>query len=808
MLLFRFSLVTLSLHFIFRRRDLLKQLALLFFLLSSISSSLSALTLSVNVAREEGEDYSTIHITEDLEFGCLSEKDEFDEIRQIQCSFPREPKEKFEPMQTNFFKIDSFSKEGKYFIRIYPTAKMQLLPIANRLYENGNIYHPREHHSAKHWMIIGYTHKLPLISVEKTPQLGINLPIDMREVKMPSVGALDISGNPIELERLQDVTAYMRIKSAYEAGNYGQLAKDVDELFKLYPKTIFKAELLLYKMRGEHHTNESEALLKVSKEFIREYSDDENMAEVLAYTANAYANVGIQADASYFFERLFKEFPDSKFAALGMVFLGDQFVSSGKQKEGESYLRQALYKTDDIEIASMAAIRLAKISLDRAEIERSAELLEKIIEGNGKYLLHDIEGNYDMARALANRKDQKTAADILTTITTYLPKSDERYESMIKDIGIWLSETDDKPTAYKALKRYQETYGDSDYAAIVQEALDALFYIPEDANRTALLAEYEGLEEKYADQEIGKKAALEKARLLLSERKYQDVLDLEGSGVEKEEAYAQFKHEAAKSLAMQTLEKGECSKAIYLSQEYNLTLEQKFDPSLYRCAYETGNYALAQSTASKHLKDKEDRLKWLYSYAKTLNRSGQYEELTKVSSDVIVLSDIEKTSKYDDILQDAFYAYERLGKSQGMISTIKELERRRGVDYADIELYVSMIKLGLKEKDDLLVQTYSNRVMGLQEKTKSYSQSPFVEFAALQVLKNQKKDEEQLGLLEELLKRDLNENESSRAHYMLGSLLMKKGKNTEAKEAFEQSVKADEKSAWAELSRDALALVE
>ncbi len=771
-------------------------------------SSLQAFTLTVNVGREENQNFSTLHIKAEMEFQCLSQKDDFDEPKQIQCIFPREPKEKFEAMETNFFTIDSFIKNKKYYVRIYPIEKMKLFPLTHKLYEKGNIYPYTQTTSAAHWMIIGYEKELPLIRPEKSPPLGINFPIEMAEVRMPSVGALDISGTPIRLDKLKDVSDYMRIKSAYESGNYDQLAEDVDKLFQRYPDTIFKSELLLFKMRGYHHTDENEALLEVSKEYIREYSDDENMAEVLAYTANAYSNVGLQADGSYFYERLFKEHPTSKFAALGMVFFGDQFLAGGKLRGARNYFEKALYMTEDIEIASMAAIRLAKLSLDKGDLERSAELYSKIIEGNGKYLLHDTVENYDAARAFANRGNHKTAVDILSTITRYLSQGEDQYETMIKDIGVWLSETDDKAAAYKALKKYQTTFGESEYSAEVQEALDSLFYVPEDVNTTALLAEYEELEQKYANQEIGQKAGLEKARLLYTEKKYQAVLDMDGSGIEKEEGYSRLRRDSAQALALASLEKGECAEAITLSQEYNLSLAQELDESLYGCAYQTGNYALAHDTAKRHLKDKKKRLQWLYSYAKTLNKSGEYEELTKVASDVMTLAEIEKSDEYDDILQDTFYAYERLGDTQGMVRMVKELERRRGLDYDDIELYARMIKLGLKENDDLIIQNYADKVMALQEKTQSYSQSPFVEFAALQVLKAQKKEKEQLALLNKLVKRDLKEKEKSRVQYMFGSLLMKTDKNEEAKAAFEASIQADEKSAWAGLSKDALELIE
>ena len=134
-----------------------------------LHTNLFALTLSVNVGREDGESYSTVHIKEELSFRCLSEKDEFDEIKQIQCVFPREPKEKFEAFETNYFKIDSFTKKGKYILRIYPIEKMQLIPIKHKLYETAKIKKPSEYMTSSHWMIVGYKQRLPLIKMLQHP---------------------------------------------------------------------------------------------------------------------------------------------------------------------------------------------------------------------------------------------------------------------------------------------------------------------------------------------------------------------------------------------------------------------------------------------------------------------------------------------------------------------------------------------------------------------------------------------------------------------------------------------------------------
>jgi len=120
---------------------LLKRLVLTFspssfFLFLFLSLSLNALTLTINVGREETQNFSTLHVKEDIAFTCTDEKDDYDKIVQVTCVFPREPKEKFEEMQTNFFKIDSYTKNGRYYVRIYPTQKIEAFPIGFTLYED------------------------------------------------------------------------------------------------------------------------------------------------------------------------------------------------------------------------------------------------------------------------------------------------------------------------------------------------------------------------------------------------------------------------------------------------------------------------------------------------------------------------------------------------------------------------------------------------------------------------------------------------------------------------------------------------
>jgi predicted negative regulator of RcsB-dependent stress response len=106
-----------------------------------------------------------------------------------------------------------------------------------------------------------------------------------------------------------------------------------------------------------------------------------------------------------------------------------------------------------------------------------------------------------------------------------------------------------------------------------------------------------------------------------------------------------------------------------------------------------------------------------------------------------------------------------------------------------------------------MVQSYSNKVMALQKRTSTYTQSPFIEFTLAQSLMNQEKNKEALDVLKTLNDRKLSSETKSRQHYLIGSLAMKMGRNSEAKSAFNASIKANPASAWGKLAKDALGLL-
>ena len=60
-----------------------------------------------------------------------------------------------------------------------------------------------------------------------------------------------------------------------------------------------------------------------------------------------------------------------------------------------------------------------------------------------------------------------------------------------------------------------------------------------------------------------------------------------------------------------------------------------------------------------------------------------------------------------------------------------------------------MMSLGLKRKDDPMIQNYGVKVIELQKRTKTTTQSPFAEFMAQSYI-NQDKNKEALNILKGL----------------------------------------------------------
>ncbi|MDD2790164.1 MAG: tetratricopeptide repeat protein [Sulfurimonas sp.] len=774
----------------------------------SLSSSLFALELSINSAKENFEKYSTLHVSDTSHFLCKEEKNEFEEVTKVICAFAKKPSTKLKNIENDFFKVQSSIKNDMFFLTITPFQKIKLYPLLFNLTTENDVYEPNAELS-RQWMVVGYRDKLPYIKETQNRDIGINFPFVMPHDKLPYVGGLDIKGNPVHIKKVQDVSDYLKIKKLYTEEKYDVCLELIDEIMREYPHSLFNAELLFYKIRVFSKLNDNDSVIESSKVYLREYSSDENVPEVLSLSAKAYSKMGLSTDAEYFFDRLFTEHEDSIYAKWGYIYYGEMEESSGASSKALTYYLKALSETDNIELAANAANKIAQYHMGNSDLPKAAEYIMKIVNAMPQFFMQDMKSSMDMMNIYAENEDYITAAAIAKSLINATDRNNDAYEKLLKDRGIWLSKTQYKLEALESLNRYIGEYQFGSYEDAVKVAKDSLFFETTDSNVSQRLTHYDELIAEYPKDSIGDRAIYEKAKLLLANEMYSDVLGFKDSLLAlSSEHYSDLDEivkEAAIGVMKQSLKQKECHEVLNISKDYNITLSNEWDEGIYDCAMMGGDFSLSKRTAEKNLKsqDLEQRKKWLYRYIKVDFATGNYSELIEASNDLIALLKDAPGDEYKDVYRYVFDTYQRIENKDKMISSILEIQKIFGDSYKDIDRYVAVMTIGNTLKDDNLVITYGSEVMKIQKTSKSYAQSPFVEFTLYQAYANKDDFDKALAVIQSLDRVDLAPLKRARQKYILGTILDKLWRNDEAKKAYQEAIDADPTSPWAKLAEDA-----
>ena len=781
-----------------------------FLLFCLLYSSSVALEISLESAREENQFYSLLHLKNPTNFLCQEEKNEFGDVTKIICAFTKKPPQKLKPLTNEFFTIESFIQKNTFFLIVKPLAKMKLIPIPFDLVRDGSVY-SADVELCNYWVVVGYKTRLPLIYKDKPQEKGINFPFTMEQDTLPFVGGLDIKGNPVHIKKVQDVTDYLKIKKAYAAKDYTTALELIDTILYEYPNSLFRAELLYYKILVYSKLKDYDSVLEFSKEFLQEYSSDENIPEVLALTANAYAKNGLNIDADYFFDRLFSEHADSVYAQWGYIYKGEMLESGGAVKKALIFYLKALNTTKNIDVAVMAAFHLAQYYLNKSNFTKASEYLEKIVKVKPQFFIEHKKTTLEIMDSFVQEWHYQTAVDLAKSLLHYMNKKDDDYEKLLRNYALWLTKTKHKKEALKALNQYLKEFKYGDYIDEIQVAKDELFFDLVDENKTKRIEQYNKLIEDYEGDDIAKRAIYEKAKLLLEEKKYQDVLALEGElnslDSEKYDDAKQLVIDAAKGLMLKDLANKECKKTLQLFYQYEINLELKYDDSLYECAVEEADYKLANSLVQQHLKEKNlmQRKKWMMRYVKVLFAQSHYKKLLLVAKDLLTLAD--KKQHYKEVYRYIFDSYKALENQAGMIESIANIEEYFGHLYTDIERYVDMVDIGVTNKDDAMIIKYGKIVRELQTKTKTNLQSPYIEFSLYQAYIDLEDYNKALEVIKSLNNvKTLTKTQRARQKYLLGSVYNKLWRDNEAREAYEDAIKADPQSPWAKLAQSAKAI--
>ena len=798
--------------------------AILILLLISVQTY--ALELVLNSGKESKTNYAILHVMDAKPFDCQMLVDAL-ETKHYICKISRPISKPIESKKMKLAQIDFYEKEGEFYITVEPKVDSKLVPVEESLYLTTEILGKPKEKLYSHWTILLY--EKPLYS-EKPVQDSLDFPVEFPKYQKPYIGALDLNGAPISYAQSKDIQLYMDIKQSYKSGYYEGVIKDVKRVLSMFPNSILRRELELFHMRamdkilsskvdekGDLPFNNSD-LAAIGKHWTKEFASDENLPEVLMMMTKAYIKLGSKSDTNYFIDILVSEHPDSIFTKRAILLYADNlFIKKEKDKAQKLYL-DVLYSAQDLDIASEAAIRLSDHQMDAGKMKEAKDYLLKVLNVNASFLLKDKEASYKLARHLFEHRLYDLAAKVIDLLLDNTPKKDENRPLWIKESGDWHAKANEVQEAYNRYQEYLAEYKNTgDHVQEVTESLDELFFKLKDNNETELLNHYEKLIQNY-NNEIGQKALIEKAKILLKQGKYEDVLALQKALSNVPDKFDtkgdELIYEAAKMLAIKQLEQNECQNAVSLIENYKLHIEEaQHEEKLFQCFMRTSRFENAKEISSAHLKDSvlKSRYYWAQRQVHVLYALGKYQEALDFKEDLKTLSFTIREKIGLETIRDLFFAQVKLKNIEGAASLGDSIKILYPDEASNLDIYYEVMKLAMDAKNDLLVVNYAQMILEMQQKFKSNALTPAVELSYIEALRRLERDAEALKIAESLMnKPSIGNKDKIRIYYHAGELSLKLKENAKAKDYFMRCVTTPDTSdnnSWKNICQQNLELL-
>jgi tetratricopeptide (TPR) repeat protein len=738
-------------------------------------SFLFAFELNVDFYKDKKR-YEILTIYDDKPFLCKAQD------KNVICEFNRLPSTPTFKSSTIFFKINPVFKNGKFYLVINIKKFYQLKSFENNLYENSLIT-PFKLKKAKKWVIIASDKK---IKTHKNQGLKFYFHHSIH----PYIGPIDDNGDPIEASKeSEDVLKYFEIINAYKKGI--DVSMEIEDFVNDYPNSVFLPDVLFLKLKILDKKNESDEVIKLAKIWIKKFAYDENLPKVLLIMANNYSKIGFLSDAAYLYQRIINEYPKSKEAYLSMIYLADQLYTTGDDKKAFKYYEKALYSTDDIEIASLAASRLAQRYMDKGNIRKAIEYYMKIYNANKNYLLRDKQKAYELAKTLASHNAFELATKIGDDLIKNLKKTDDLYEPLEYNLAQWYYEMQNYKRALFWIEKYLNEFPYGEYSDAVAALRDKVIFEVPDKNLTKQLQVIDDILQKYKG-DIFYKALYKKIMILYKMKKYDEIIKLEDKIQEIPDKIFKDKKEFLNKVYVEyvtkLLNKKDCLDAINLIKSKKLTLDKKYDDKVYECAIKVKDYNIASIVCNKYLASSDDKIfvKWMKRKIKALEGLGDYKNLILAIDD---LCNVMKKGCYEYKLKK-FFALWKLKRYKEALKLVKELDKYQHIRNTDA--FIKIVNYALQNNDNLLAATYAKKIIDLQNRFKAYPYSPFVEFTYAKFSKNKK---EAIRVLKDVLNRVKGEDKA-RAYFMLANF-------TKDKKYIYECLKVKDSKLWRGLCEDA-----
>jgi tetratricopeptide (TPR) repeat protein len=737
---------------------------------------LSALELNISYFKNKHNKYEILTLYNNESFICKKN------LKKVICQFNKLPSTPTFKSASIFFNINPEFKKNKFYLVINIKGFFKLKSFSDHQYNNAVIT-PFQIKKAKKWVIIASKKRIKEIENNGLKFYFIHSP-------KPYIGAIDDKGDPVEVSKeSEDVIRYFEILHNYK--NHRDISLEIEDFIKKYPNSVFISDILFLKLKILDKKNESNEVISLGKKWIKKFAYDENLPKVLLLIAKNYSKIGFLSDASYLFQRIINEYPNTKEAYLAMIYLADQLYMMGNSKNAFEYYKKALYSTNDIDTASLAASRLAQRYMDKGDIKKAIKYYLKIYNANKNYILKDKLKAYELAKTLASHNAYDLAIKIGEDLIKKLKKLDDIYEPLEYNLANWYYEIKNYNKSLYWINRYLNSFPYGDYAEALAGLRDKVIFQADEKNITKQLNIIDEILEKYKG-EIVYKALYKKIMIFYKLKKYDEILKLEDKIKQIPDKIFKNKNEFLKKIykeyAIDLLNQNRCIEAINLIKSKKIILDKKYDDKIYNCSIKVKEYNIASVVCNKYLNSPNEKIfiKWMKRKIKALEGLRDYKNIILAVDD---LCNVMKKGCFTYKLKK-FFALWDLKRYKEALILAKDLDKIK--DIRNTDAFIKIVNYALKNNDNLLAATYAKKIIDLQNKFRAYPYSPFVEFTYAKFTKNKT---EAIKILKDVLKRVHGENKA-RAYFMLANL-------TKDKKYINECLKVKNSKLWKGLCKDA-----
>lgn len=774
---------------------------LLFFLFSP----LFPFQVSVSSGLDGNQSYSVVRLSDNKPFVCATIAATETQSMEYRCETGKVPMVRPGGSENRLFILQPEVVGDGFAFTVIPKGKSFMVPLEHstlspeeKRLEAGSV--------SDTWLVIGYEKNPPFLKSRENR--GINFPVAVPVPEQPTIGSLDVDGQPIrQVGEMLGFGDYKAILEKLKEEKYVDAERIADRLLaKEEVDSLFIPEIIALKLEALDHMGErDEEIVKIGAPWVKAYATHKDLPKVMLILGKAYMKLGAIYDGSYYFDVLIKEYGDFPEAQMAMIYKGDREKLEGKAGFAMERYMKALYATKDVEVASEAAYRIARLHVMDGDTAKGVEFYRKILSTNPAFFVKTIGKSYDLAGDLAAAGQEAFAADLIALLMENVDKTYIDHQNMLRDAAFWHHDAGKLEKAKEYFDRFMDEYSYADNIKEMERERDEVLFEMKERDLKARLEHQDRIMEKYRGEKLADEALHEKTLLLVEEKAYDQALalltDFMALNPLNFPDVHQESREIQRKIAIGFLRRDRCLDAVNLINRYKVELEPSLDDLLYKCGREVHDYDIALKAVERRLTflTPVEGREWTEKKIDTHFARAEYHLAAETGEDYLRMLHFLEMAPPQEIFYTLFFSYALTENDEKMAEYAQAIEQRYPRERKNLDVYKAMAERAEDVKAWEKAYTYAGKVIALQRMRGIETFTPWIQILFAQAARETGREEEALEMLEALRKKTLTQEKRGETLYRLFDLLEKRGEMERAWPVLEECAALTEENRWQRL---------